>query len=175
MKVGIGALAVSLVVASNVESSSAFQPHSAAFVSSARSFARPSTGNSFQSSSFQSATRPTWRHSSLSMSGYSVGIVGATGAVGKEIRSCLETRKFPVERLRIFGSERSAGNQVETSYGTVTVELFSQEAARECDVCFLAVNGDFSLEHAEALTKGDGCVVIDNSVRIHNGLDALRR
>lgn len=105
------------------------------------------------------------------MSGYTVGIVGATGAVGKEIRSCLETRKFPVERLRIFGSERSAGSKIESeTYGTITVELFSQEAARECDVCFLAVNGDFSLEHAEALTKDNGCVVIDNSVSDVGGI-----
>ncbi|GKY97805.1 hypothetical protein MPSEU_000738600 [Mayamaea pseudoterrestris] len=163
MKFGIGALAVSLIATSNLETSCAFQPHSVAFTSSARTVNhRLSTKHSASllSLSRQSNTSRT----GLSMSGYSVGIVGATGAVGKEIRSCLETRKFPVERLRIFGSERSAGSKVETeSYGSITVELFSQEAARECDVCFLAVNGDFSLEHAEALTKGDGCVVIDNS------------
>jgi aspartate-semialdehyde dehydrogenase len=95
---------------------------------------------------------------------YTVGIVGATGAVGKEIRHCLENRKFPVEKLRIFGSERSAGKQIDTSYGSVTVELFDVNAARECDVVFLAVSGDFSLEHAKALAEGDdGCVVIDNS------------
>jgi len=100
----------------------------------------------------------------LSMS-YSVGIVGATGAVGKEIREVLEKRKFPVHTLRIFGSERSAGSKVETAFGTVTVELFDQKKARECDVVFLAVSGDFSLEHAKALIEGDdGCVVIDNSV-----------
>ena len=93
-----------------------------------------------------------------------VGIVGATGAVGKEIRTCLETRKFPVEKLRIFGSERSAGSKVDTEYGEVTVELFDVAKARECDVVFLAVSGDFALEHAKAITEGDGAVVIDNSV-----------
>jgi hypothetical protein len=63
---------------------------------------------------------------------YSVGIVGATGAVGKEIRQVLETRnKLPVDKLRIFGSERSAGSTVATKYGDVTVELFSEAAARE--------------------------------------------
>ena len=52
---------------------------------------------------------------------YSVGIVGATGAVGKEIRSVLETRnKLAVDTLRIFGSERSAGTTVNTQYGDVT-------------------------------------------------------
>lgn len=108
--------------------------------------------------------------SSLKMSTstpFTVGIVGATGAVGKEIRTCLEARDFPVKTLRIFGSERSAGTTVETEkYGSIVVELFDVQAARQCDVVFLAVSGDFSLEHARALSEGsDGCVVIDNSVR----------
>lgn len=104
-------------------------------------------------------------NTSLSMS-YSVGIVGATGAVGVEIRQCLEKRDFPVSELRIFGSSRSAGTEVETEkYGTVTAELFDVDKARECDVVFLAVSGDFALEHAKALSEGDGgAVVIDNSV-----------
>ena len=73
----------------------------------------------------------------------------------------------PVEKLRIFGSKRSAGSTVESpKFGNIEVELFDVDSARECDVVFLAVSGDFSLEHAEALSKGDdGAVVIDNSVR----------
>lgn len=96
---------------------------------------------------------------------YAVGIVGATGAVGKEIRQCLETRdKLPVDQLRIFGSERSAGTKVETKYGDVIVELFSVDAARQCDVVFLAVDGDFALQYAKDICDGDdGAVVIDNS------------
>ncbi|CAB9521870.1 Aspartate-semialdehyde dehydrogenase [Seminavis robusta] len=111
-----------------------------------------------QASSSSSST------SSLSMS-FSVGIVGATGAVGKEIRQCLEKREFPVSQLRIFGSERSAGKTMPTEkYGDIEVELFDVAKARECDVVFLAVSGDFALEHAEAICKGDdGAVVIDNS------------
>lgn len=98
------------------------------------------------------------------MSALKVGIVGATGAVGKEIVGCLEKRDFPVDALRIFGSERSAGKEVDTKFGKVTVELFSEDSARECDVVFLAVDGDFSLAHAENICAGDdGAVVIDNS------------
>lgn len=104
--------------------------------------------------------------STLSMTAaqtFTVGVVGATGAVGKEIVGCLENRSFPVSNLRIFGSPRSAGNEIDTKFGKVTVELFEEETARECDVVFLAVDGDFSLAHAENLCKGDGPVVIDNS------------
>mmetsp|Transcript_21036 Transcript_21036/g.48587 ORF Transcript_21036/g.48587 Transcript_21036/m.48587 type:complete len:422 (-) Transcript_21036:168-1433(-) len=106
---------------------------------------------------------------SLDMSaaeGFSVGIVGATGAVGKEIRQCLEASDgLPVSTLRVFGSERSAGKTVETEkFGSITVELFELAKARECDVVFLAVGGGFSLEHAEAISEGeDGAIVIDNS------------
>jgi len=102
--------------------------------------------------------------SSLQMS-YKVGIVGATGAVGKEILQCMETRGFPASQMRIFGSTRSAGSVVESSvFGSITVELFDVAAARECDLVFLAVSGDFAKEHAHAISEGDdGAVVIDNS------------
>eukprot|EP00934_Nitzschia_sp_Nitz4_P000093 Nitzschia sp. Nitz4//scaffold88_size82704//67559//68893//NITZ4_005306-RA/size82704-augustus-gene-0.86-mRNA-1//-1//CDS//3329559536//93//frame0 len=108
---------------------------------------------------------PSASASSTSLN-YSVGIVGATGAVGKEIRDCLEGRGvLPVEQLRIFGSERSAGSLVDTkSHGQVKVELFSEEAARQCDLVFLAVDGSFALKHAKNICAGDdGAVVIDSS------------
>lgn len=93
-----------------------------------------------------------------------VGLVGASGAVGKEIVGCLEKRSFPINNLRLFGSKRSAGREVETKFGKITVELFNENLARECDVVFLAVDGDFSRAHAENICSGeDGPVVIDNS------------
>ena len=50
-------------------------------------------------------------HKSKTALNYNVGIVGATGAVGKEIRQCLEDRgKLPVTKLRIFGSPRRNKN-----------------------------------------------------------------
>jgi aspartate-semialdehyde dehydrogenase len=96
---------------------------------------------------------------------YSVGIVGATGAVGKEILGCLNNSSLDVSKLRIFGSERSAGTTKDAGkFGDIKVERFDVNAARECDVVFLAVSGDFSLEHARAICEGDdGAVVIDNS------------
>jgi len=93
--------------------------------------------------------------------------VGATGAVGKEIVGCLEKSDLDVSSLRIFGSSRSAGSTRKTGwdkFAEVEVELFDVDKARECDVVFLAVSGDFALEHAEKIAEGDdGAVVIDNS------------
>jgi hypothetical protein len=132
-------------------------------------FVQQSSNKVVASTFSTTATRAsTSRASSLQMSGksYTVGIVGATGAVGKEIRSCLEDRGvLGVDKLRIFGSKRSAGTKIDTKYGSVEVELFDVAKARECDVVFLAVDGDFALEHAKAISDGDdGAVVIDNSV-----------
>ena len=156
-----------------------------AVVASTSSLLSSSSSPSLQVSAFAPVSTKTARTSSLfknnnhnmaatpkssSALSYTVGIVGATGAVGKEIRQCLETRqKLPIDTLRIFGSSRSAGKTVETErYGTVEVELFDVAKARECDVVFLAVDGDFALEHAEKIAAGpDGAVVIDNSVSAH--------
>ena len=45
----------------------------------------------------------------MSLSHPSVAIVGATGAVGAELIACLEQRNFPLSKLRLFASARSAG------------------------------------------------------------------
>eukprot|EP00548_Thalassiothrix_antarctica_P006615 CAMPEP_0194131652 /NCGR_PEP_ID=MMETSP0152-20130528/2377_1 /TAXON_ID=1049557 /ORGANISM="Thalassiothrix antarctica, Strain L6-D1" /LENGTH=410 /DNA_ID=CAMNT_0038826503 /DNA_START=61 /DNA_END=1293 /DNA_ORIENTATION=+ len=128
------------------------KPTTSSFVPQSLSKRNTNTNNLNQSTS-----------SNLMMS-YSVGIVGATGAVGKEIRQCLEKSSFPTDKLRIFGSERSKGKVVESDkFGSITVELFDVEKARECNVVFLAVSGDFALEHAKAISDNDGAVVIDNS------------
>jgi aspartate-semialdehyde dehydrogenase len=104
------------------------------------------------------------------MTGYTVGIVGSSGAVGQELIKVLERRHseghLTVETLRLFGSPRSAGTTVESPvFGSLVVELFDVPAARQCQVVFLAVSGDFALEHAKKICEGeDGPVVIDNSV-----------
>ena len=44
------------------------------------------------------------------MSGLTVAVVGATGQVGRVMRTILEERNFPVETIRFFASARSAGS-----------------------------------------------------------------
>merc|ERR1719247_458317 len=92
-----------------------------------------------------------------------IGVVGVTGAVGEEIIDVLGNRGFPVAELKLFASARSAGKPMATPYGEKMIEEFSLEAARECDVVFLAVSGDFALEWAPKITADDGPLVIDNS------------
>jgi aspartate-semialdehyde dehydrogenase len=93
-----------------------------------------------------------------------IGVVGVTGAVGQEIIDVLGNRKFPVSELVLFASKRSAGKEMETPFGKKMIEEFTLEAARACDVVFLAVSGDFALEWVPKLTEGDDApLVIDNS------------
>jgi len=92
-----------------------------------------------------------------------VGIVGVTGAVGQEIISVLHKRGFEVSELKLFASARSSGKPMDTPFGSLMIEEFELEAARSCDVLFLAVSGDFALEWVPKLTAEGGPLVIDNS------------
>lgn len=99
---------------------------------------------------------------------YKIGIVGPTGAVGKEIINCLYSelgvKNSKLTDIKLFSSKRSAGKFIDTPFGKRKVELFDVKEARKCDVNFLAVSGDFSKKYAKALSYGhDGSIVIDNS------------
>ena len=91
-----------------------------------------------------------------------VGVIGATGAVGRELVEVLGRRRFPVTKLRLFASGRSAGKPLPTPWGETVVEAFSQEAARDLDLALLAVSGDFAKAQAPGLVAA-GVAVVDNS------------
>ncbi len=91
-----------------------------------------------------------------------VGIVGATGAVGRELVDVLGRRAFPVTSLRLFASARSAGTKTKTPFGDVMIEEFSDAAVRDLDIALLAVSGDFAKAHAPKMVEA-GVTVIDNS------------
>ena len=91
-----------------------------------------------------------------------VGVIGATGAVGRELVEVLGRRRFPVTKLRLFASGRSAGTVLPTPFGDTVIEEFSQDAARDLDLALLAVSGDFAKKHAPGLVAA-GVTVIDNS------------
>ncbi|DBA04749.1 TPA: hypothetical protein N0F65_004386 [Lagenidium giganteum] len=96
--------------------------------------------------------------------GVSVGICGATGAVGIEIISVLALRGIKVKKLVLFASARSAGKVVSTPFGEIVIDLFSVDKAAKLDYVFLAVSGEFSLNYARELAAiPNGPVVIDNS------------
>ncbi|MBP2227474.1 aspartate-semialdehyde dehydrogenase [Azospirillum agricola] len=91
-----------------------------------------------------------------------VAVVGATGAVGREMVSVLHARNFPVSEIALFASERSAGKVQDGPYGPLTLKAFDAEVVKGYDVVLLAVSGDFAKEHAKNLASA-GALVIDNS------------
>lgn len=91
-----------------------------------------------------------------------VAIVGATGAVGVEILSCLETRNFPVGSLKLLASARSAGKQVAFRGKMLTVEELTEKSFDGVDIALFSAGGGISLKFAP-IAAAAGCVVIDNS------------
>ena len=91
-----------------------------------------------------------------------VAIVGATGAVGVEILSCLETRAFPLSSLKLLASRRSAGTQVLFRGQTHTIEELTPDSFAGVDIALFSAGGDISREYAP-IAAAAGCVVVDNS------------
>jgi aspartate-semialdehyde dehydrogenase len=93
---------------------------------------------------------------------YVVAVVGATGAVGNEMVEVLEERNFPVEKLRLFASERSEGKKIDFHGKPVTVEVLTDRVFDGIDIALFSAGGDRSKEFAPIAAKA-GCVVVDNS------------
>ena len=93
---------------------------------------------------------------------YSIGIVGATGAVGQELLELLIDRAFPAKEIRLFASARSAGKTIKYAGKTYSVEETTAEIFSELDIAIFSAGSGLSLELGWEAAKRD-CVVIDNS------------
>ena len=91
-----------------------------------------------------------------------VGIVGATGAVGQELLRLLHERRFPMGSLRLFASARSAGRRISHAGGSWTVEEATPGVFATVDVAFFAAGGTVTRALAPEAVKA-GCLVIDKS------------
>ena len=93
-----------------------------------------------------------------------IAIVGASGAVGQEFLRVLEERDFPIDELRLFGSQRSAGRAYTFRGKEVTVRLLQHgtDDFKDIDYAFTSAGAGTSREFAEDITRY-GAVMIDNS------------
>ena len=96
------------------------------------------------------------------MKQFKVGILGATGAVGREMMKILEERKFPVAELRPIASERSAGTKLPFNGGEVEVVAAADSAFEGLDLVLGAAENDIAKQFAPAIVKA-GAVFVDNS------------
>lgn len=94
--------------------------------------------------------------------GLKTAVVGATGAVGKELISLLSSRQFPVSQLTLLASARSAGQVMEFGGEGLQVKEAVQSELDGLDVAFFSAGSSTSKKLArEAAAKGT--LVIDNS------------
>ncbi|HLC14719.1 MAG TPA: aspartate-semialdehyde dehydrogenase [Thermodesulfovibrionia bacterium] len=95
-------------------------------------------------------------------SAYEVAVVGATGAVGNEMISILEERNFPVNRLRLFASERSIGKTLHYKGNELPVEVLKEDVFEGIDIALFSAGAERSRKFAPIAASAN-CVVVDNS------------
>ena len=96
---------------------------------------------------------------------FNVAVVGATGAVGREMVKILEQRKFPVKNLRLFASERSKGTKLKFCGDDIEVEVLAKESnVKGIDISLFSAGAAISGEFAPMFAKNN-CIVVDNSSR----------
>ena len=91
-----------------------------------------------------------------------MAIVGATGAVGVEMLLCLEQRSFPLGKLKLLASARSAGKRMTFRGAEITVEELTHDSFKDVDIALFSAGGGISKEFAPSAAAA-GAVVIDNS------------
>ncbi len=91
-----------------------------------------------------------------------VAIVGATGAVGIEMMKTLEKRHFPVSKLTLLASARSAGKTFTFGGSEVVVQELTKDSFAGVDIALFSAGGGISKEFAPFAVE-TGAVVIDNS------------
>ena len=91
----------------------------------------------------------------------SVGIVGATGAVGREMVRVLEQRNFPVGKLVPFASARSRGKTVRFRGEEIPVTVLSEETLPGLDLYLFSAGASVSREFAPVAARSG--IVVDNS------------
>jgi aspartate-semialdehyde dehydrogenase len=89
-------------------------------------------------------------------------VVGATGAVGIEMIKTLENRQFPVGKLTLLASARSAGKKLNFRGKDISVQELTKDSFTGIDIALFSAGGSISKEFAPIAAKA-GCVVVDNS------------
>jgi aspartate-semialdehyde dehydrogenase len=96
------------------------------------------------------------------MSGYRVGVLGATGLVGTTILSVLAERRFPALELVAFASEQSVGKQIEWNGSVLECRRLDEETIQGLDLVLSSAGGAVSAEWAPRFVEA-GAVVVDNT------------
>ena len=96
---------------------------------------------------------------------FTVGIVGATGAVGQELLRLIFERNFPLASLRLFASARSVGKVIGCGGKKYAVEEAKPGVFGAVDILFIAAGGSVTRALAPDAVAA-GCFVIDKSAAL---------
>ena len=103
--------------------------------------------------------------------GYRVAVVGATGAVGREIIKTLAERNFPVSEVIALASGRSTGSEISFGDKTVlTVKNLETFDFTGVDFGLFSPGASVSAIHAPR-AAAQGCIVIDNTSQFRMDAD----
>jgi aspartate-semialdehyde dehydrogenase len=94
--------------------------------------------------------------------GFVVAVVGATGAVGREMTRTLEQRGFPVDRLVLLASTRSAGKKVSFKGTEVAVQELGPGSFAGVHLALFSAGASVSREYCPVAAQA-GALVVDNS------------
>ena len=91
-----------------------------------------------------------------------VAILGSSGAVGKELLALLEERSFPIEKLILLASNRSAGQMQDFCGTKLEVQVTTQHSFQNVDLVLASAGGSISQKWKNDI-KSSGALMIDNS------------
>ncbi len=96
------------------------------------------------------------------MKNISVAVVGATGAVGREMIRALHQSMLPIAKITLFASPRSVGMQLSSDFGNLTIQPLCPGCFRGIDIALFSAGSSVSREMAPRAVA-EGAIVIDNS------------
>ncbi len=91
-----------------------------------------------------------------------IGILGSTGAVGRQMIECLEEEGFDIEELRLFASNRSLGKKIPFKDKEISVEVANENSFEGLDYVLGAVSNSLASSYKDAIVKA-GAIFVDNS------------
>lgn len=102
--------------------------------------------------------------------GYTVAVVGATGAVGAQMIKMLEESTLPIEKVRYLASARSVGKVLKFKDQDITIEETTETAFEGVDIALFSAGASTSAKYAPYAVKA-GAVVVDNTSHFRQNPD----
>jgi aspartate-semialdehyde dehydrogenase len=108
----------------------------------------------------------------MSSKNLKVGVVGATGMVGQTFMNILAERKFPLQFLKPFASEKSLGQKIDLMGKSYPIEVLKPGCFDGLDLVFFSSGDDISKEWAPLAAKA-GAFAVDNSAAFRMDADKI--